>query len=161
MSQYVAFLRAINVGGHAVVKMSDLRDAFAAAGCKGVRTYIQSGNVIFDSWAGDQAAILQRVRVKLRNLFGTEPDILFRTVREIESIVRRTPFKDFAAEPDIKLYVAFLSLAVLGLLTLLSRGSKLRLRPRELKALDQRLTAFLEDLLAPLGRKERRPGARV
>ncbi len=43
MKRYVAFIRAINVAGHASVRMSDLRDAFTAAGCKGVRTYIQSG----------------------------------------------------------------------------------------------------------------------
>lgn len=108
MNQYVAFMRAINVGGHASVRMSDLRDAFAAAGCKGVRTYIQSGNVIFDCPARDRAAILQKVRVKLRDVLGEEPDILFRTVREIEGIISRAPFKEFEAEPGIKLYVAFL-----------------------------------------------------
>ena len=48
MSHYVAFMRAINVAGHASVRMSDVRDAFAAAGCRKVRTYIQSGNVIFE-----------------------------------------------------------------------------------------------------------------
>jgi uncharacterized protein (DUF1697 family) len=109
MSQYVAFMRAINVGGHAIVRMDDLRDIFVVAGCKGVRTYIQSGNVIFNSSARDLAAILQKVRAKLRNLLGKEPEILCRTARDIESIVRRTPFKEFAAEPGIKLYVAFLS----------------------------------------------------
>lgn len=109
MNQNVAFLRAINVAGHAIVRMSDLRDAFAAAGCKGVRTCIQSGNVIFDSPARGRAAILQKVRAKLRNLLGEEPEILCRTVREMESIVRSAPFKDFAAEPSIKMYVAFLA----------------------------------------------------
>ena len=45
---YIAFLRAINVAGHASLKMTDARDAFAAAGCRNVRTYIQSGNVLFE-----------------------------------------------------------------------------------------------------------------
>jgi uncharacterized protein (DUF1697 family) len=44
MERYVAFVRAINVGGHASVRMADLKDAFAAAGCKGVRTYILAGD---------------------------------------------------------------------------------------------------------------------
>ena len=68
MSQYIAFLRAINVGGHASVKRSDLKDAFAAAGCAGVRTYIQSGNVIFEAPEDNTAAVFERVRLQLRDL---------------------------------------------------------------------------------------------
>jgi uncharacterized protein (DUF1697 family) len=109
MKKYVAFLRAINVAGHAVVRMSDLRDAFAAAGCQDVRTYIQSGNVLFASPEENAAALFQEVLVKLRELLGKEPSVLFRTVREVERIVGGAPFKGFEAEPDIKLYVAFLS----------------------------------------------------
>jgi uncharacterized protein (DUF1697 family) len=105
MTKYVAFMRAINVAGHAIVKMNDLKNAFAAAGCKGVRTYIQSGNVIFEG----PEDIFQRIRIQLRELFGEEPTVLFRTVHEVERIVKGVPFKDFEAEPDKKLYVTFLS----------------------------------------------------
>jgi uncharacterized protein (DUF1697 family) len=89
--------------------MSDLRDAFKVAGCKDVSTYIQSGNVIFESPEEDSAAMFRKIRVKLRDLFGSEPGILFRTVRDLEGIVRAAPFRDFHAEPGIKLYVAFLA----------------------------------------------------
>ena len=109
MSNYVAFMRAINVAGHASVRMSDVRDAFATAGCRNVRTYIQSGNVIFESPARDAGAILRKVRSKLRNLLNTELDILCRTGGEIEELVRQAPFKDHEAEPGVKLYVALLS----------------------------------------------------
>jgi uncharacterized protein (DUF1697 family) len=109
MQTYVAFLRAINVAGHAIVKMTDLRDAFAAAGCKNVRTYIQSGNVIFDCPQEKSAAIFKRIRTKLRALLGNEPGILFRTLEEIDALVKAAPFRDFIAERAIKLYVAFLS----------------------------------------------------
>jgi uncharacterized protein (DUF1697 family) len=84
MKRYVAFLRAINVAGHTIVRMSDLRDAFKVAGCKDVSTYIQSGNVIFESPEEDSAAMFRKIRVKLRDLFGSEPGILFRTVRDLE-----------------------------------------------------------------------------
>ncbi len=84
MTTYVAFLRAINVAGHAVVKMTDLRDAFAAAGCKDVRSLIQSGNVVFESPAKTTAALVRRIRVRLRGLLGEEPGLFLRTVREIE-----------------------------------------------------------------------------
>jgi uncharacterized protein (DUF1697 family) len=109
MKQYIAFLRAINVAGHANVRMSDLKDAFAAAGCTGVRTYIQSGNVIFETPEENTAAVFQRVQLKLRDLLGDKPGLFFRKVRQVERIVRGAPFKRFEVEPGIKLYVAFLS----------------------------------------------------
>jgi uncharacterized protein (DUF1697 family) len=109
MKKYVAFLRAINVAGHTIVRMSDLRDAFEAVGCRDARTYIQSGNVIFESPEKDSDAIFHKIRVKLRDLFGCEPGILFRNVRDLEGLVRAAPFRDFHAEPGIKLYVAFLA----------------------------------------------------
>ncbi len=105
---YVAFIRAINVAGHAIVRMSDVRDAFIAAGCKNVRTYIQSGNVIFQLPQEDATTLFQRVRVKLRDLHGDEPGICFRTAGELERIVRGAPFKRFKAESHLKLYVTFL-----------------------------------------------------
>jgi len=107
--RYIAFLRAINVAGHASVRMSDLRDAFAAAGCAGVRTYIQSGNVIFETPQENTAAVFQRIQHRLRDLLGDKPGVFFRTVREVERMVRGAPFKRFEAEPGIKLYVTFLS----------------------------------------------------
>ncbi len=109
LKKYVAFLRAINVGGHAIVKMEDLRGTFVAAGCRKVRTYIQSGNVVFELAERDPARVLRAVRVKLGKKLGVEPEIIFRAVGDIEGIVRRDPFKDFGGEQDVKRYVAFLS----------------------------------------------------
>jgi uncharacterized protein (DUF1697 family) len=109
VNQHVAFLRAINVGGRAVVKMTDLRETFAAAGCRDVRTYIQSGNVIFESPTENTAALFQKVRVQLRKLLGQEPGVVFRSVREFEGMVRSAPFQSLEAEPGIKLCVVFLS----------------------------------------------------
>jgi uncharacterized protein (DUF1697 family) len=109
VATYVAFLRAINVAGHAVVKMADLRDAFAAAGCRNVRSLIQSGNVVFESRASTSSALVRRIRAELRDLLGEEPGLFFRTVREIERLVASAPFKRYEAKPRLKLYVAFLS----------------------------------------------------
>jgi uncharacterized protein (DUF1697 family) len=89
--------------------MTDLIDAFTAAGCTGVRTYIQSGNVIFESPEERSAAVFQRIRVKLHDLLGHEPGVLFRTFREVENIVRSAPFQTFESERGVKLYVVFLS----------------------------------------------------
>ena len=109
MGKYVAFLRAINVAGHARVKMTDLKAAFASAGCRDVRTYIQSGNVLFEAPEEDRAAVFGRVGLELRELVGGEPNVLFRTQRKIERLVRRTPFKDFEGDSEVKLYVSFLA----------------------------------------------------
>ena len=62
-TRYVAFLRAINVGGH-VVKMDRLRNLFEALGFSGVRTFIASGNVLFDSAARNTGALESRTPPK-------------------------------------------------------------------------------------------------
>ena len=109
MTTYVAFLRAINVGGHAVVKMTDLRDAFTAAGCKNVRSLIASGNLIFEAPGTSPTALVRRIEGKLRTLMGEAPGLFVRTMREIERLVASAPFKRFEAKPRIKLSVSFLS----------------------------------------------------
>jgi uncharacterized protein (DUF1697 family) len=109
VSRYVAFLRAINVGGRSLVKMTDLQRAFAVAGCKGARTFIQSGNVVFDVSDKDPEAVFQRIRSRIRKLMGTEPEVLFRSIRQLERIVKSSPFGRLVDEPLIKLNVVFLS----------------------------------------------------
>ncbi len=106
---YVAFIRAINVAGHPLVKMSDIRESVAAAGAQNVRTYIQSGNVVFDCSDRTSATILKKIHANLRALVGSNACVLFRTLRDLDRIVRASPFSEFASEPRIKLYVAFLS----------------------------------------------------
>lgn len=89
--------------------MNVLKETFASAGCQRVRTYIQTGNVIFESAEKDTTAIFERIATKLRQLLGEEPVVFFRTAHEVERIVKNTPFRDFEAAPDTKLYVTFLS----------------------------------------------------
>ncbi len=52
MTLYIALLRGINVGGHKVIKMADLKRVFESIGLKQVKTYIQSGNIVFESEEG-------------------------------------------------------------------------------------------------------------
>jgi uncharacterized protein (DUF1697 family) len=105
---YVAFLRAINVAGHASLNMADARDAFLAAGGQNVRTYIQSGNVIFQAPAAKLMSVLRQARTHLSSLLDEEPEIAVRRLDLIEEIVERRPFRSAEAERGIKLYVAFL-----------------------------------------------------
>ena len=62
MPRYIAFLRAINVGGH-TVKMDRLREIFESLGFANVETFIASGNVVFETTAGDTAALETQNRV--------------------------------------------------------------------------------------------------
>ena len=108
MPTYIAFLRAVNVAGHGVVKMEALRDACAAAGCRNVRTYIQSGNVVFESPA-PEPTVVRKLKAELGRLLGKEPGICLRTLEEIAQLVEQDPFRAFQAEKSVKLYVAFLA----------------------------------------------------
>ena len=103
----VAFLRAVNVAGHARVTMAELRAGFAAAGCRNVATLIQSGNVLFDWDPAQRTHVLARLRASLAPLIG-EPQIALRSLRQLQALVRRAPFAAVEDEPGIKLYVVFL-----------------------------------------------------
>jgi uncharacterized protein (DUF1697 family) len=109
VTTYVAFLRAINVGGHAVVKMTALRDAFTAAGCKDVRTLIASGNVLFEAPAARVGALERRIRAELAQLFDVPPGLFIRSVQGVARLVQANPFRRYAGKPRLALYVAFLS----------------------------------------------------
>ncbi len=109
MQTYVAFMRAINVGGRALVKMTDLQDAFASVGCKNVRTFIQSGNVVFEAREGQAPLLLQKLPKVLRELIGGEPQVIVRTAADLERLVKADPFKKVEPAGTPKLYVTFLS----------------------------------------------------
>ena len=70
MTTEVAFPRAVNVAGHASVRMTALKRVFESAGCANVRTYIQSGNVIYDAPRAEAAATRQRIGSGLGKLVG-------------------------------------------------------------------------------------------
>jgi uncharacterized protein (DUF1697 family) len=105
--RHVAFLRAVNVGGRSVVKMTDVQAAFAGAGCGNVTTYIASGNVIFDAPAAGAPALRTRVAGAMQDLLGAAPVIVYRTARELQALVDSSPFGALVDDRRLKLYVAF------------------------------------------------------
>jgi uncharacterized protein (DUF1697 family) len=108
MTQYAAFLRAVNVAGHAMLKMSDFKTACATAGCRNPRTFIQSGNVVFDVADRSAPAVFRRLHAELRGLLGAEPTIFFRTIDSLEGLLRADPFQAVSVPRDAKRYVTFL-----------------------------------------------------
>jgi uncharacterized protein (DUF1697 family) len=91
MPRYVAFLRAVNVGGR-VVKMDELRAYFAAAGFTKVETFIASGNVIFDTPAKAGPALEAKIEAALKKALGYDVPAFVRTLAEAKAAAERTPF---------------------------------------------------------------------
>jgi len=91
MPRLIAFLRAINVGGHTVT-MAQLRKEFEALDLKEVETFIASGNVIFTSRSRDLAALEKRIEARLRASFGFEVATFVRTDAEVAALAKYRPF---------------------------------------------------------------------
>src|SRR5689334_7243959 len=104
MAVQVALIRAINVGGTGKLAMSDLRELCESAGFECVKTYIQSGNVIFKSTL-PEAKVKAKLEQALAAKMGTQSAALVRTAAELRSIVKRNPFK---TAPPQKVIVLFL-----------------------------------------------------
>ncbi|WP_329563646.1 DUF1697 domain-containing protein [Kitasatospora sp. NBC_01266] len=106
---FIAFLRAVNVGGR-TVKMERLRELFAELGLRDVRTYIQSGNVFFTTDADvDRAALTRRIEEHLATALGYPVPAMLRTVAELAAVVDADPFHGVEVTPDLRLCVVFLS----------------------------------------------------
>lgn len=114
MTVYVAFLRGINVGGRKIIKMEELRRVFVSLGFKNVRTYIQSGNVIFNGPATDPEVLARKIEKKLIKSFGHEVPVLLRTLDDLKDILRRNPFKKIKSSDDVVLFVTFLAAEPVG-----------------------------------------------
>jgi len=109
MPKFIAFLRAINVGGH-VVKMDQLRQFFEALGFANVETFIASGNVIFDAKSKDTNALQRRIEKHLHQVLGYEVATLVRTLEELERIAKHRPFSEIELNrPGNTLYVGFIA----------------------------------------------------
>lgn len=94
----VALLRGINVGGKNPVPMADLRAAMEGAGYGDVRTYIQSGNVLF-STSEPVAGLEDRVETVLEARFGIPIVVVIRTERQFRAVVAKAP-EGFGQQPD-------------------------------------------------------------
>lgn len=91
MPKYIAFLRAINVGGTTIIKMSDLKKTFESFQLENVQTYIQTGNVIFES-EEDPSTLEERIEQELEKASGKRIQLFVRTIREVVAIARDCPF---------------------------------------------------------------------
>jgi uncharacterized protein (DUF1697 family) len=104
--QYVAFLRAINTTGR-FVRMERLRRAFKAIGFAQVETYIQSGNILFESDSTDRSALENQIEYGLQGILGFPVPTFVRTGQEMLEISDQQPFADLDRGEDYTIYVIF------------------------------------------------------
>lgn len=109
MPRYIAFLRAVNVGGRNVVPMSELKRQFERLGLDDVQTFIASGNVIFSSADRSAAGIERRIERALEDALGHEVSTFVRTDDEVAAIARYQPFPESELRKAAALNVGFVA----------------------------------------------------
>ena len=109
MPRYIAFLRAINVGGRNTVKMEFLRQLFASLGFANVETFIASGNVVFETTAEDAQALARAIEQGLREALGYAVATFIRTGTELAAIANYKPFSQSDLDGAAALNIAFLA----------------------------------------------------
>ncbi len=105
--KYVAFLRGINVGGKNKIKMETLREVCGSLGFENVKTYINSGNVIFEMMKSDDRKLAVTIENAIEKEFALKIKVIMRTVSEIKDIIANNPFAG-QFENDKDLHVLFL-----------------------------------------------------
>lgn len=107
MPRFIAFLRAVNVGGR-TVKMEQLRRLFESLGFSGVETFIASGNVIFETRSKNARALERRIEEALGEALGFGVETFLRTDAELAEVAGREPFPAPHIDAAAALNVAFL-----------------------------------------------------
>lgn len=108
MNTYIALLRGINVGGKNSLPMKELVAILEDLGGQGVRTYIQSGNAVFQSEEKDPAQLSRQLAAAIKQGWGFEPHVLILGVADIEKALAENPFPEAEADPT-SLHLGFLA----------------------------------------------------
>lgn len=99
MKKYIALLRGINVSGHKKIKMAELKGLLEELDFKDVHTYIQSGNVIFNTHLTSNVAIEEKIKTAIKSKFDFDVPVLVKTREELQQIFDSNPINK---ETDIK-----------------------------------------------------------
>lgn len=104
MTAFVALLRAVNVGGTGKLPMSELKEMCEALGFAGVRTYIASGNVVFES-RKSEAAVKKALEASLEAYAGKPVGVLVRTGAEMQAVLKANPFPKMAPNRTVAVFL--------------------------------------------------------
>ncbi|MGZ5243097.1 MAG: DUF1697 domain-containing protein [Bacteroidia bacterium] len=109
MQKILSILRGVNVSGHKRIAMEDLRALYEDLGFKNIATYIQSGNVVFETEETDPQEIARLIEAKIAEVYGFNVPVIIRTAEEIQAVLADNPFlREMYIEED-RLHVTFLS----------------------------------------------------
>jgi uncharacterized protein (DUF1697 family) len=106
MATYVSMLRGINVGGRKRIEMVDLKELYESLDLQKVKTYIQSGNVVFQFKGSTSLELTKIIESEIKEVFGIDLIVFIRAKNEFEKIIQNNPLKN---EDINKLYITFLS----------------------------------------------------
>jgi uncharacterized protein (DUF1697 family) len=109
MPTIICLLRGVNVGGKGQLKMGALKLLLQSMKLRNVETYIQSGNVVFDSPAKNLAALAGEVENAIEQSFGFRPAVVLRTLNEMKAVAAANPFAQREGVEPAKLVVFFMS----------------------------------------------------
>jgi uncharacterized protein (DUF1697 family) len=141
MPVYISLLRGINVGAHKRMKMEQLRQTFEAMGFDKVKTYIQSGNVVFKTAKISTSALSNKIEERILKDFGFSVSVVSRTADEMAAATASNPFlKERGIDPE-KLHVTFLSEALRS--AALTKLAELTVAPDQLRCLGKEIYFYL------------------
>ena len=109
MTKYLALLRGINVSGHNMIKMDALKKMLENMGFQNVETYIQSGNVFFDSEEENAASVGFKIKQEISKVFGYDVPVIMVSKTDLELCFKNSPFLKEKECDTKKLYVTFIS----------------------------------------------------
>lgn len=109
MIRYVALLRGINVSGHKNITMEDLRNFLEMPGIHNIVTYIQTGNVLFNTSETDVDILTKALEKQLEEKLGYRVNVILRTQQELKDVIENNPYEHIKTEEKPSLYVTFLS----------------------------------------------------
>ena len=98
MSQKIALLRGINVGGHRIIKMADLKKLMTDLGFTSVKTYIQSGNILFEAADQTSEALSNQIKQGIADRFGFVVPVVVRNREELEEAANQNPYLNTEAD---------------------------------------------------------------
>ncbi len=99
MATWIALLRGINVGGNNIIKMADLKSDLESLKLKNVRTYIQSGNVVFDSTAKTASSLTKKICSQIEGQHGFRPKLFILDRNDLLAAIKSNPFPKAVSDP--------------------------------------------------------------
>lgn len=108
MVQYVSLLRGINVAGKNKINMQALRDLYESLGFTQVKSYIQSGNVMFVSSQRSKSLVSDLITDKITKTWGLKVEVLVKSKNELQRIIKNNPYQTLTRDDPSKLHISFL-----------------------------------------------------